>query len=152
MVDVRRVPVGEDNEVRVTLDDLARDGALRMIAAALEAEVDEYVASFADERDEGGKRLVVRNGKAKERKLAVGSGTLAIRAPRVNDQRVDAQTGERMRFSSRILPAYARRSPKVTEVLPILSLQGSRPATSGPRCGTYSARMPWGCRRARSSG
>jgi putative transposase len=81
----RTLPVGEDDEVRVTLDDLAREGALRMIAAALEAEVDEYVASFVDERDEGGKRLVVRNGKAKERKLTVGSGTLAIRAPRVNE-------------------------------------------------------------------
>jgi putative transposase len=132
MVDVRRVPVGEDDEVRVTLDDLAREGALRMIAAALEAEVDEYVASFADERDEGGKRLVVRNGKAKERKLAVGSGTLAIRAPRVNDQRVEAQTGERMRLSSRILPAYARRSPKVTEVLPILYLHGLSTGDFGP--------------------
>lgn len=52
-----------------------------MIAAALEAEVDDYVRSFVDGRDEDGKRLVVRNGKAKERKLAVGSGTLAIRAP-----------------------------------------------------------------------
>ena len=53
MVDVRRLPVGEDNEGRVTLDDLAREGARRMIAAALEAEVDEYVASFADERRRG---------------------------------------------------------------------------------------------------
>ena len=78
MVDVRRLPVGEDNEMRVTLDDLAREGALRMIAAALEAEVDEYVASFVDERGEDGKRLVVRNGKAKERRLTVGSGTLPI--------------------------------------------------------------------------
>jgi hypothetical protein len=124
MVDVRRLPVGEDDEVRVTLDDLAREGAFRMIAAALEAEVDEYVASFVEEVGEDGKRLVVRNGKAKERKLTVGSGTVPIRAPRVNDKRVDEQTGERQRFSSRILPAYARRSPKVTEVLPILYLHG----------------------------
>src|SRR5450759_5534054 len=92
MVDVRRLPVGEDNEGRISLDDLAREGALRMIAAALEAEVDEYVRSFAEERDEDGKRLVVRNGKARERKLTVGSGTLPIRAPRVNDQRVEEQT------------------------------------------------------------
>src|SRR5512144_1631921 len=133
MQDVRRLPVGEDdNEVRVTLDDLAREGALRMIAAALEAEVDEYIASFVDERGEDGKRLVVRNGKAKERKLTVGSGTLAIRAPRVNDKRVDEQTGERERFSSRILPAYARRSPKVTEVLPILYLRGLSTGDFGP--------------------
>jgi putative transposase len=75
---------------------------------------------------------VVRNGKAKERKLAVGSGTVPIRAPRVNDQRVEAQTGERKRFSSRILPAYARRSPKVTEVLPILYLHGLSTGDFGP--------------------
>ena len=123
MEDVRRLPVGEENEGRISLDDLAREGALRMIAAALEAEVDEYVASFVEERDEDGKRLVVRNGKARERKLTVGSGTLPIQAPRVNDKRIDEQ-GERRRFSSKILPAYARRSPKVTEVLPILYLHG----------------------------
>jgi putative transposase len=123
MEDVRRLPVGEDNEGRISLDDLAREGALRMIAAALEVEVDEYVRSFAEERDEDGKRLVVRNGKARERKLTVGSGTLAIRAPRVNDKRVDEE-GERQKFTSKILPAYARRSPKVTEVLPILYLHG----------------------------
>jgi putative transposase len=124
MDDVRRLPVGEDNEIAVTLDDLAREGARRMIAAALEAEVDDYVASFVDEVDEHGKRLVVRNGRARERRVTVGSGTVAIRAPRVNDKRIDEESGERMRFSSRILPAYARRSPKVTDVLPVLYLRG----------------------------
>src|SRR6188472_1573985 len=124
MVDVRRLPVGEDNEIAVTLDDLAREGARRMIAAALRAEADEYVASFVDEVDEDGKRLVVRNGRARERRVTVGSGTVAVRAPRVNDKRVDEQTGERQRFSSRILPAYARRSPKVNDVLPVLYLRG----------------------------
>ena len=89
------------------------------------------MASFVDERGEDGKRLVVRNGKAKERKLTVGSGTLPIRAPRVNDKRVD-EAGERKRFSSRILPAYARRSPKVTEVLPILYLHGLSTGDFGP--------------------
>jgi putative transposase len=131
VVDVRRLPVGEENEGRISLDDLAREGALRMIAAALEAEVDDYVRSFADARGEDGKRLVVRNGWARERKLTVGSGTLAIRAPRVNDKRVDEE-GERRRFSSRILPAYARRSPKVTEVLPILYLHGLSTGDFGP--------------------
>jgi len=95
-----------------------------MIAAALEAEVEEYVATFVEEVDEEGKRLVVRNGRARERKLTVGSGTLPLRAPRVNDKRVDDETGERKRFHSKILPAYARRSPKLTEVLPILYLHG----------------------------
>ena len=68
MSDVRRLPVGEDDEDQVTLDDLAREGARRMIAAALEAEVEEYVGSFVDEVDEDGKRLVVRNGRARERR------------------------------------------------------------------------------------
>jgi len=123
MADVRRLPVGEEDEVAVTLDELAREGARRMIAAALEAEVGEYVERFADERDEDGRRLVVRNGRARERRLTVGSGTVPVRAPRVNDKRVD-EDGERQRFSSRILPAYARRSPKVNDVLPVLYLRG----------------------------
>jgi putative transposase len=123
MDDVRRLPVGEGDEGRVTLDDLAREGARRMIAAALEVEVEEYVGSFVDEVDEDGKRLVVRNGRARERRVTVGSGTVPVRAPRVNDKRLE-ESGERKRFSSRILPAYARRSPKVTEVLPILYLHG----------------------------
>jgi transposase-like protein len=124
MADVRRLPVGESNEIALTLDDIAREGARRMIAAALEAEVDEYVSSFVDERDEDGQRLVVRNGRARERRVTVGSGTVPVRAPRVNDKRVDEQTGERKRFSSKILPAYARRSPKVNDVLPVLYLRG----------------------------
>jgi len=124
MEDVRRLPVGEDNEIAVTLDDLAREGARRMIAAALKAEADEYIEAFADERDGDGKRLVVRNGQARERRVTIGSGTVPVRAPRVNDKRVDEQTGERQRFSSKILPAYARRSPKVNDVLPVLYLRG----------------------------
>jgi putative transposase len=125
MLDVRRLPVGEDNdELAVTLDDLAREGARRMIATALEAEVADYVERFVVERDEDGKRLVVRNGRARERKITIGSGSVPIQAPRVNDKRVDEQTGERQRFSSKILPAYARRSPKVNDVLPVLYLRG----------------------------
>jgi putative transposase len=125
MVDVRTLPISESSEeIAITLDDLAREGARRMIAAALRAEADDYVARFEEELDEDGHRLVVRNGRARERKVTVGSGTVLIRAPRVNDKRTDEETGERQRFSSKILPAYARRSPKVTEVLPILYLRG----------------------------
>jgi putative transposase len=82
------------------------------------------LGSLSDELDGDGRRLVVRNGRGKERRVTVGSGTLAMRAPRVNDKRVDAETGERRRFSSRILPRYARRSPCVTDVLPVLYLRG----------------------------
>ena len=66
---------GEGNEVRSTLDEVAREGARRMIAAALEAEVGEYVARFGDDLDEDGHRLVVRNGKARERRVTVGAGS-----------------------------------------------------------------------------
>jgi putative transposase len=125
MEDVRRLPVGEDGSgIAVTLDELAREGARRMIAAALKAEADDYVERCADERDGEGKRLVVRNGRARERRVTVGSGTVAVQAPRVNDKRIDEQTGERRRFSSKFLPAYARRSPKVNDVLPVLYLRG----------------------------
>jgi putative transposase len=112
------------DEVAATLDELAREGARRMIAAALEAEVEQYVGAFVEDVDEDGRRLVVRNGRARERKLTVGSRTVAIRAPGVNDKRVDEQTRERQKFSSRILPTYARRSPKVTDVLPVLYPRG----------------------------
>ncbi len=132
MEDVRRLPVGEDVEAGVTLDDLAREGARRMIVAALEAEVDEYVSSFHEEVDGDGKRLVVRNGRGRERKLTVGSGTMPISAPRVNDKRTDKATGGRHKFSSRVLPAYARRSPKVTDVLPVLYLRGLSTGDFGP--------------------
>src|SRR3954469_3229072 len=124
MENVRRLPVGEDVDAALSLDELAREGARRMIAAALEVEVADYVERFADQVDEDGRRLVVRNGRARERKLTVGSGTVPICAPRVNDKRVDPATSERQKFSSKILLAYARRSPKVTEVLPVLYLHG----------------------------
>ena len=64
--------------------------------------------------------------------MTIGSGTVAIRAPRVNDKRVDEQTGQRRRFCSRILPASARRSPKVNDVLPVLYLRGLSPGDFPP--------------------
>jgi len=137
MTNVCTLPVdGGNEEITLALDELAREGARRMIAAALRAEADEYVDRFSDEVDEDGHRQVVRNGRARERKVTIGSGTIPVRAPRVNDKRVEEETGERQKFSSRILPAYARRSPKVGEVIPILYLRGLstgdfRPALEG---------------------
>src|SRR5512134_269293 len=89
MGDVRRIDGGRGEQAAVTLDELAREGARRMIAAALETEVDQYVGSSVDELGEDGRRLVVRNGHARERRVTVGSGTVPIRAPRVNEKRVD---------------------------------------------------------------
>ena len=111
-------------ELHTDLDGLAREGARRMLAAALEAEVDAYLAAFAAERDERGRRLVVRNGHARQREVATVAGAIPVRAPRVDDRRVDPATGERARFRSVILPPWCRRSPKVAEVLPLLYLHG----------------------------
>jgi transposase-like protein len=111
-------------ELRGGLDELAREGARRMLAAALEAEVDDYLAAHAAERDEGGRRLVVRNGHARQREVLTAAGAVAVQAPRVDDRRVDPVTGERVRFRSVILPPWCRKSPKVAEVLPLLYLHG----------------------------
>ena len=111
-------------ELRPDLDQLVREGARRMLAAALEAEVDAYLAAHAAERDEHGRRLVVRNGHARERRVTTAAGAVPVRAPRVDDRRTDPMTGERVRFRSVILPPWCRRSPKVAEVLPLLYLHG----------------------------
>ncbi|MBT2480489.1 IS256 family transposase [Streptomyces sp. ISL-94] len=106
------------------IDDIVREGARRMLAAALEAEVNSYIAELADQRDERGRRLVVRNGYHQPRKVTTAAGTVEVKAPRVNDKRVDEATGERKRFSSTILPPWCRKSPKISEVLPLLYLHG----------------------------
>jgi putative transposase len=111
-------------ELRADLDELAREGARRMLAAALEAEVDDYLAAHAAERDERGRRLVVRNGHARRREVTTVAGRIPVRAPRVDDRRVDPQTGQRAHIRSVILPPWCRRSPKVGEVLPLLCLHG----------------------------
>ena len=111
-------------ELSSSLDAIVAEGARRMLAAALEAEVDAYVSALADERDDQGRRLVVRNGHAVARSLVTGAGPLEVRAPRVDDRRVDGVTGERRRFCSSILPPWARKSPKVADVLPLMYLHG----------------------------
>lgn len=106
------------------IDEIVREGARRMLAAALEAEVNRYMAELAAETDERGRRLVVRNGHHQPRSVATAAGPVEVTAPRVNDRRVDEATGERKRFSSKILAPWCRRSPKVSEVLPLLYLHG----------------------------
>ncbi|MEU9125752.1 IS256 family transposase [Streptomyces sp. NPDC048506] len=106
------------------LDEVVREGARRMLAAALEAEVNAYIAELADERDGKGRRLVVRNGYHQPREVTTAAGVVEVKAPRVNDKRIDEQTGERKRFSSAILPPWCRKSPKISEVLPLLYLHG----------------------------
>ncbi|BBE49244.1 IS256 family transposase (plasmid) [Rhodococcus erythropolis] len=117
---------------RSLLDEIVRDGARQMLAAALQAEVADYIARHAGEIDDNGHRLVVRNGYHAEREVVTAAGAVAVKAPRVNDKRVDPDTGERRRFSSTILPAWARKSAQVSEVLPLLYLHGLSTSDFGP--------------------
>ena len=81
------------SELTMSLDELAREGARRMLAAALEAEVDAYIAAHAALTDEHGHRLVRRNGHAPARQLATGAGPVEVVRPRVDDRRVDPPPG-----------------------------------------------------------
>jgi transposase-like protein len=114
------------------LDEIVRDGARQMLAAALQAEVADYVDAHRDQLDGQGHRLVVRNGHHVEREVTTAAGAVSVRAPRVNDKRIDPVSGERQRFSSAILPAWARKSPRVAEVLPLLYLHGLSSSDFGP--------------------
>src|SRR6266545_3630029 len=111
-------------ELTTDLDELFRVGARRMLAVALEAEVEAYIAAHAALVDEHGHRLVRRNGHAPARQIATGAGQVEVVRPRVDDRQVDPETGQRRQFQSVILPRWCRRSPKVAAVLPLLYLHG----------------------------
>jgi len=112
-----RIP-NENDPLSLSLDELARAGAKKLLQEALGLEVEDYIKRCAHLKDSSGHRVVVRNGKAKERTVLLGSGPATIKAPRVNDKR------ESFKFSSQILPPYVRKSPNVESVLPALYLKG----------------------------
>ena len=112
-----------DGKERSPLDEVLRQGARQMLVKAVEAEVTAYIETHQHEVDQDGRRLVVRNGHARERTIVSGVGQLKIQAPRVDDRRVDEQ-GRRFRFTSQILPPYLRRTKSVEELIPWLYLKG----------------------------
>ncbi len=105
------------------LTDILRQGAQKMLATAIESEVTEYLAEHAHQFDSDGKRLVVRNGYLPTREIQTGLGQVTVRQPRVNDKRED-EDGNRIRFSSKILPPYLRRTKSIDELIPWLYLRG----------------------------
>lgn len=105
------------------LAELLKTGAQRLLADAIEAEVESYIQEHAHLRDAEGRRLIVRNGSMPERHLETPIGSLRVNQPRVNDRRVD-EAGERERFSSKILPPYLRRTRSVDDLVPWLYLRG----------------------------
>ena len=134
-----RMVAGESTgeELSSTLDEICREGARRMLAAALELEAGEYIAAVQGLMDDAGRRLVVRNGHARPRAITTAAGSMEIRASRVNDRRVDPDTGERQRFKSSIVPPWCRKSPKVSEVLPLLYLHGLSTGDFAPALGEF---------------
>jgi len=119
------------------IDEIVREGARRMLAEALAAAVDAYIAQFAAERGADGRRLVVRNGCHQSREVLTSAGAVEVTVPRVNDKRADPATGERQRFASAILPPWARKTPRITEVLPLLYLHGLSSGAFVPALGQF---------------
>lgn len=104
------------------LDELVRHGAQQMLQTAIEAEVDEFLSVHAERRDARGNRLVVRNGYQPAREILTGAGRLAVAQPRVRDNSRAKES--RVRFSSKVLPPYLRRSKSIDELIPWLYLKG----------------------------
>lgn len=110
----------------------------RMLAASLQAEVDDYIARFARRaRRQRAAAGGPQRRAHRPRRVLTAAGAVEVTAPRVNDRRVDPDTGERARFSSVILPPLARKTPKVNEVLPLLYLHGLSSSDFGPALGQF---------------
>ena len=104
---------------RDALTEVLRQGAWRMLAQAIEAEVEAFLTAHEHLRDAEGRRLVIRNGYLPERTIQSGIGDIAVKAPRVRDL-----SGSGIRFTSAILPPYLRRTKSLEELIPWLYLKG----------------------------
>lgn len=109
-------------EGRSPLDELVRRGAQEMLQTAIHAEVDQFLAQYAERVDEQGRRLVVRNGHLPSREVLTGAGPLQVQQPRVRDKSPEKEN--RVHFSPSVLPAYLRKSPAIEELIPWLYLKG----------------------------
>jgi putative transposase len=101
------------------LSDLIRRGARQIIAQAVEAELEDFLAQYRDCRDEQGRQVVVRNGYLPERTITTGVGEVEIQVPKVRDR-----SGSGIKFTSALLPPYLKRVRRVEELLPWLYLKG----------------------------
>jgi putative transposase len=114
----------QPGSVEDPLTEIAREGARRMLVTALEAEVEAFLDQFAEERLPDGRQRVVRHGYGPERRIQTGIGGLEVRRPKVRDRAADPASGEKVRFTSHILPKWARRSRSLDALLPVLYLRG----------------------------
>jgi len=105
-------------ESKSALELIIREGACRMLQAAIENEIADYIELFKNEKDSGNRRLVVRNGSLPEREIVTGIGPLRVKQPRILDRR------EGQHYTSNILPRYMRRVPSIDALIPALYLKG----------------------------
>jgi transposase-like protein len=122
--DTSIIPFRQPESIEDPLTEIARESARRMLANAMEAEVTGFLEQFAEERLPDGRRRVVRHGHGPEREIQTGIGPLAVRRPKVRDRAQDRDVSERVRFTSHILPRWARRSRSLDALLPVLYLRG----------------------------
>lgn len=113
---------GSVEDARSVLDRIVRDGARKMLQAALEDEVNLFLEAHSSKVDESGRRNVIRNGYMPSREVITGAGGLELQQPRVRDKSSDPDS--RVKFSSSILPPYLRRSKAIDELVPWLYLKG----------------------------
>lgn len=118
------LPFRQSETIADPLTELAREGARRMLAEALKAEADAFVASFAEERLDDGRQRVVRHGSGPERQIQTGIGALDVQRPKVRDRLENSDPASKVRFTSNILPKWARRSVSLDALLPVLYLKG----------------------------
>jgi transposase-like protein len=112
----------EENIIASPLDEIVRKGALKMLAQALEIEVDLFIEKYQYILDDKGNRLVVRNGHNPQRKIVTGAGQLEVSTPRIDDRILDKHNEPR--FKSSIIPPYLRRTTNINELIPVLYLKG----------------------------
>lgn len=118
------IALRQPESVEDPLTEIARDGARWMLAAALRAEADAFVASHSEEVLADGRQRVVRHGYGPERSIQTGIGALDVRRPKVRDRAADVPSENKVRFTSNILPKWARRSKSLDALLPVLYLRG----------------------------
>ena len=118
------VPLRQPDEVDDPLTAVLRSGARRLLTQAIEAEAEAFLAAMKGERLPDGREHIVRHGHGPERQVQTGIGPVAVRRPKLRDRAVHEAGADRIRFTSAILPRWARRTRSLDALLPILYLRG----------------------------
>jgi transposase-like protein len=122
--DITITPLHQPGSILDPLTEIAREGARQMLAAALRAEAASFVARFEDERLPDGRHRIVRHGSEPERMIQTGIGPIPVQRQKVRDRAAGVPAEKRIRFTSNILPRWARRSKSLDALLPVLYLRG----------------------------